>query len=93
MKVQILIMKCPSCETMRSNVDQAVKACGFPCEVEYVSEILKFIELGVAQTPALVINGRVISSGKVMTVPEVIARLQGAHDAESDSPAGKGVGK
>ena len=93
MKVQILIMKCPSCETMRINVDQAVKTCGFPCEVEYVSEILKFIELGVAQTPALVINGKVISSGKLMTVPEVMAWLQSAHDAESHSPAGKGAGK
>lgn len=89
MKVQLLGLKCPSCETMRTNVEEAVKACGFICEVEYVGEILKFIELGVAQTPALIIDGRVISSGKVLSVSEVIARLKDARGSASNSAADK----
>jgi len=92
MKVQILGLNCDKCETMRTNVAEAVKSSGIACEIEHIGEILKFIKMGVVQVPGLVINGKVVSTGKALSVKELIPLLQKAQENEAKS-AGKGTGK
>jgi predicted DsbA family dithiol-disulfide isomerase len=68
---------------MKRNATEAVRGLAFPCELEYVSEILKLIELGVAQTPALVIDGKVKVVGKVLTAEQIKKLITEAHASET----------
>lgn len=40
-------------------------------DVEYVTDLQKIMETGVMSMPALMVNGEVVSSGKVLKVAEI----------------------
>ena len=44
--------------------------------MEHVQDIDVFFKLGVFVTPALVIDGRAVSPGKVLSVEEIAAKLK-----------------
>jgi small redox-active disulfide protein 2 len=54
-----------------SNVKQAVKELGFEDEVENIGDALEIAKYGVMQTPALVVDGKVVSYGKMLKVDDV----------------------
>lgn len=95
MKIQILGSGCEKCRKLMANAEEAVKGLGIECECEKVSDINKITEMGVMMTPALVIDGKVISTGKVLPVSEItdILKKKGAEsigggastDAEKES--------
>lgn len=70
MKIQILGPGCPKCVKLTENVKQAVRELEIEAEVEKISDMLKIMEHGVLMTPALVIDGKVVSSGKVLSVEQ-----------------------
>ena len=74
MKIQILGSGCEKCHKLAANAQTAVKKLGIDCEIEKVTDINKITEFGVMMTPALAIDGKVVSSGKVLT-PDAIATL------------------
>ncbi|MFX1539057.1 MAG: thioredoxin family protein, partial [Promethearchaeota archaeon] len=45
-------------------------------EVRYVTEMNEYIERGIASTPALAINGKVILSGKYLSTDKIVEILQ-----------------
>ncbi len=53
------------------NVRQAVKEMGFADEVMNIGDALEIAKYGVMQTPALVVDGRVVSYGKMLKVEDV----------------------
>jgi small redox-active disulfide protein 2 len=70
MNIQILGTGCPKCKQLMENAKKA-----FPeAKVEKVEDIDKILEAGVMMTPALVIDGKVVSSGKVLS-PDDIKKL------------------
>ncbi len=77
MKVQVLGTGCKKCQQLEANAEMAVKEAGVEAEVEKVTDIAKIAEFGVMFTPALAIDGEVKSSGKVLSVDEIKAILQG----------------
>ena len=44
---------------------------GLPVEVEYITDMEKVMEYGVMSMPAIVVNDRVVSMGKVLKAAEV----------------------
>ncbi|MCP4650849.1 MAG: thioredoxin family protein [PVC group bacterium] len=74
MKIEILGAGCPKCKQLYENAQQAVKNQGVEAEVIKVEDIDKILEYGVMITPALVINGEVKITGKVVS-PEEIQHL------------------
>ena len=70
MKIEILGTGCTKCTALHANVEQAIaQICGFH-ELEKVEDITKIIEYGVMNTPAIVIDGVVKSTGKLLTVAQ-----------------------
>lgn len=69
--VQVLGSGCKNCKTLHENVLAAVKDAGLDCDVEYITDLEKIMSLGVMSMPALAVNGKVVSSGKVLSVSEV----------------------
>lgn len=56
---------------------EAVKKLDLPLEVEYITDVEKIMEYGVMRMPALVINDKVVSMGKVLKAAEVEKLLKG----------------
>ena len=64
--VKVLGAGCKSCHEQYENAKQAVKAMGLSIEVEYVTDMQKVMEYGVMSMPAIVVNEKVVSQGKVL---------------------------
>jgi len=76
MKLEIL-GSCPTCESLfYDRLLQCLEMAGLreKIQVERVNDPKYFVELGVFMTPALVLDGEVISTGKLL-MPEDILRL------------------
>ena len=72
--IQILGPGCSKCAKLKENVETAVQQAGIEATVEKVTDINQMMSFGVMVTPALVIDGEVKSSGKVLS-PEDIKQL------------------
>ena len=53
------------------NAKAAVKALGLPVEVEYITDMEKVMGYGVMSMPAIVVNEKVVSMGKVLKAADV----------------------
>jgi small redox-active disulfide protein 2 len=75
-KIQILGTGCPKCKQLYECAEQAAKEIGLEYELEKVTEINDIMKFGVMMTPALAIDGKVKSVGKVLTLVEMKKFLQ-----------------
>lgn len=71
MKIEILGVGCPKCKQLTANTEAALKEINICAEIQKVTDIGKIIEYGVMMTPALAIDGTVVSAGKVLTKDEI----------------------
>ncbi len=71
MKIQVVGPGCPRCEATKKNVFNACAELDLAADIEYVRNISEFAKLGVMMTPAVVVDGKVVVSGKVPTVAEL----------------------
>ena len=69
--VKVLGAGCPSCHKQYENAQEAVKNLGLDAEVEYITNLAEVMEYGVMSVPAVVVNDKVVSMGKVLKVSEV----------------------
>jgi small redox-active disulfide protein 2 len=75
MKIEVLGTGCTKCKVQEENVKQAIAKKGIFAQVEKVEDITAIMAYGVMSTPAIVINGEVKASGKVLSVDEVLDLL------------------
>lgn len=73
--IKVLGAGCKSCHELYENAKQAVKDMGLSVEVEYIADMQKVMEYGVMSMPALVVNEKVVSMGKVLKTADVVALL------------------
>lgn len=71
MKIEILGTGCLKCKQLADNSEAAVKELKIQAEVNKITDIGKIIEYGVMTTPALAIDGVVVSSGKLLNKDEI----------------------
>lgn len=69
--IKILGAGCRSCHEQFENAKTAVKAMGLNIEVEYITDMERVMSYGVMSMPAIVINGKVVSMGKVLKAEDV----------------------
>jgi len=71
MKIEILGVGCPKCKQLTVNTEVAVNELNIQVEISKVTDIDKITEYGVMMTPALAIDGTVVSAGKVLSKDEI----------------------
>ena len=69
--VKVLGAGCKSCHEQYENAKAAVKAMGLDLEVEYITDMEKVMAYGVMSMPAIVVNEKVVSMGKVLKAADV----------------------
>lgn len=75
MKIEILGTGCAKCKKLYENTLEAVKLSGKEAEVTKVEDIKDIVAYGVMSTPAIVIDGEVKISGKLVSPAEIQAML------------------
>lgn len=75
MKIEILGTGCTKCKALENNAKEALAQMGGFHSVEKVEDPIKIMEYGVMSTPGLVVDGTVKSTGKLLTVTEIVALL------------------
>ncbi len=75
-KIQILGTGCARCNALADNARAAVESLGIRAEFEKVTDIKDIMAHGVMSTPALVIDGQVVSQGKALKAEEITRLLK-----------------
>ena len=73
--IKVLGAGCKSCHEQYENAKAAVRAMGLNAEVEYITDMEKVMGYGVMSMPAIVVNEKVASMGKVLHSSDVAKLL------------------
>ncbi len=78
MKVEVLGPGCKRCDQLHENTLAAVSLIDSPTaiHVEKIADINYFTKMGVFVTPGLVIEGEVVSVGKVLSTDEIKLKIE-----------------
>ena len=76
--VKVLGSGCAKCNDLEANVKAALEQLGMDTTIEHVTDFTEIVAYGVMTTPALVVDGKVVSYGKVLKVEEVVKLIQKA---------------
>lgn len=71
MEIKVLGTGCSKCKSLEKATKQAIDELNINASVEKVEDIQEIMEYGVMSTPGLVINGKVVLSGKLPKVDEL----------------------
>jgi len=71
MEIKVLGTGCAKCKTLEKLTRDAVAESGISAQIEKVEDIYKIMSYGVMSTPALVINQKVVVTGRVPSVAEI----------------------
>ena len=74
--IKVLGAGCKSCHEQFENAKKAVEELGLSIEVKYITDMEKVMTYGVMSMPAIVVNEKVVSMGKVLKSAEVIKLLE-----------------
>ncbi len=69
--IKVLGAGCASCHQQYEYAKEAVKNMGLSVEVAYITDMAKVMEYGIMSMPALVVNEKVVSMGKVLKTADV----------------------
>jgi small redox-active disulfide protein 2 len=78
MEIKILGTGCPNCKELEKRVMNALAELGVAANVDKVTDVKKIAAFKVLGTPGLVINGRVMSSGRIPRPEEIRAWIRDA---------------
>ncbi|WP_456432889.1 thioredoxin family protein [Thermosulfuriphilus sp.] len=71
MEIKILGPGCPRCEDLYNSVVEVLRELGFSASVQKIKDLGQIAAYGVLQTPALIINGRLIVQGRPLSKEEI----------------------
>ena len=74
--VKILGSGCAKCRRLEANTREALKQLGVDAAVEHVTDFAEIAAYGALTTPALVVDGKTVSCGVVLSVPEAVSALK-----------------
>jgi len=76
--VKVLGSGCAKCNQLEAATVAALEQLGMDTTIDHVRDFAQIASYGVMSTPALVVDGKVVSYGKVLKTDEVIAILKKA---------------
>ncbi len=78
MKIEVLGTGCAKCVKLYNEVVEAVRLSEIDATVEKVEKIDEIMKRGIMMTPGLVIEGQVVSSGKVLKAQQIVELIKSA---------------
>ncbi len=76
MNIKVLGTGCSNCKTLEKLVRSTVEEMKIDATVEKVEDIQKIMGYGIMRTPGLVIDEKVVLSGKIPTAKELVELIE-----------------
>ncbi|HCR82813.1 MAG TPA: thioredoxin family protein [Lachnospiraceae bacterium] len=76
--IKVLGSGCSKCNQLESATKAALEQLGMDTTIDHVTDFTQIASYGIMTTPALVVDGKVVSLGKVLKTEEVVKILQKA---------------
>ena len=76
MEIKVLGTGCAKCNALMNLTGEVVKELNITADIEKVEDINKIISYGVMNTPALVINNKVVLAGRLPAKKELIELIK-----------------
>lgn len=77
MVIKVLGTGCPKCKSLERLTKEAVAELGIDAEVLKEEDIMKIMSYGVLSTPGLVVDEKVVLSGRLPSKDEIIKLING----------------
>ena len=75
MNIKVLGGGCCKCENLLEAVKEAVAEKGIAAEIEYITDMPRIMEYGIMSTPALMVDNKIVSMGRVLKAKDVLKYL------------------
>lgn len=76
MNIKIIGSGCSDCSRLYDNTLAALSELGIDAEVEKIGDLMEIVKLGVLSAPSLMVDGRLLVSGKVAGQREIVKLLK-----------------
>jgi len=76
LNIKVIGPGCANCVKLAQLCEEAISENHLDADLEKITDIKKFAKLGIFMTPGLVVNGKVLSSGKIPTKSTLIHWLK-----------------
>jgi small redox-active disulfide protein 2 len=73
--IEVLGSGCNNCKRLEANAREAVARAGVDAEIVHVTDPREIVAHGILSTPGLVIDGRIVSYGRVPSAGDIAAWL------------------
>jgi small redox-active disulfide protein 2 len=75
-EIEILGTGCKKCQQLEANAKEAVANLDLTAEVLHITDPIEIAKRGVMSTPAMTIDGKVVSKGQVISPAQIQSLLQ-----------------
>ncbi len=76
MDIKVIGMGCEKCDALYANTLAALEKAGIRAHVEKVEDLVDIVRLGVMSAPSLMVDGKLLVSGRVATVQAIVNLLK-----------------
>jgi small redox-active disulfide protein 2 len=78
MEIKVLGPGCANCKRLYQEAERAVSQSGVAATLTKVEEMEAIASYGILRTPGLVIDGKVVASGRIPLTPEIVSMIEAA---------------
>ena len=76
MNIKVIGACCETCGRLYDCVEEAVKETGIDADLEKVEDLIEIVKLGVMTAPSLMVDGKLVLSGRTAKKDEIIRILK-----------------
>ncbi len=76
MEIKVLGGGCANCKKLLNFAELAVKELEVNANILYITDMIEITNSGLLRTPGLIIDGKIVSSGRVPSLDEVKAFIK-----------------
>ena len=76
MEIKVIGMGCDKCDALYANTLAALEKAGITAQVEKVEDLVEIVRLGVMAAPSLMVDGKLVLSGRTATVQAIVKLLE-----------------
>lgn len=76
MEIKVIGMGCDKCDALYANTLAALEKAGITARVEKVDDLVEIVRLGVMAAPSLMVDGKLVLSGRTATVQAIVKLLE-----------------